>query len=338
MPPLNSSLSRGKRVCIVGDPGAGKTALMGQLARHYETFILDADDLNLPLREFVPAEFHPKFHLEPIRDAVTIDSKSGRLKPIGEPKAWKRAIELLGIGWTDSETKEAFGNVQQWGTDRAIVVDSWTHIAVPCWNYTLYLNSTDYADRFSMRKRQVDWGDAIDRQTSLLHLLTKCGLKCHVVILTHLKHLTIEEALTEEEANALSLERAEKRVKSHAAADNTNAQLEKVRGTGSAAEIALARRKEQEDRQRKRQAAQEDASSRSTVSTFKRYPVALGQKLPESFGSYFDFVVQAKRGKDGVPYIQTTPDPDVDLKCPALSSKIPAVLPLENAIHTLLSL
>lgn len=338
MPSLTSTLSRGKRILIVGDPGAGKTSLLGQAARNYETFIMDTDDLNLPLREFVPAEFHERIHLEPIRDMVTIDSKSGRLKPVGEPKAWKRAIDLLGIGWTDSETKKSFGNVQQWGTDRVLAVDSWTHISVPCWNFTLYLNSTDWADRFAMRKRQVDWGDAIDRQTSLLHLLTKCGLKCHVVINTHLKHLSIEEALTEEEANALSLERAEKRVKSHAAAESTNAQLDKVKGTGSAVEIALAKRKEQEDRNRKRAAASEDASSRSTVSTFKRYPVALGQKLPENFGSYFDFVVQAKRGRDGVPYIQTTPDPDVDLKCPALSSRIPATLPLESAIHTLLSL
>jgi hypothetical protein len=337
MPPLSSTLNRGKRICVVGDPGCGKTSLLGQAARHYEEFILDTDDLNIPLQQFVPEQFHERIHLEQLMDQVTIDVDSGRLKPIGEPKAWKHMINLLRTAWVDSETKQNFGNVQSWGPDRILALDSFTHLAVPCWNFVLYLNTTPYADRFVKRKRQVDWGDAIDRQMAILHLLTKGGLKCHVIINTHLKHLTVEEAITEDEATALAEERAAKRVQAHKQQQQANTQAT-TNTSGGAAAIAIQKKKEREDANARRAMSADDRESRSTVSTFKRYPVALGQKLPENFGSYFDFVVQAKRGKDGKPYIQTTPDPDVDLKCPALSSKIPAVLLMEDAIHRLLSL
>lgn len=58
---------------------------------------------------------------------------------------------------------------------------------------------------------------------------------------------------------------------------------------------------------------------------WKRYPVALGQKLPPKLGGDFETVLQAKRVGHGdiTKYvIKTKPDEDVDIKIPVAQQKI----------------
>lgn len=70
----------------------------------------------------------------------------------------------------------------------------------------------------------------------------------------------------------------------------------------------------------------------------KRYPTVLGKKLPPRVGSYFNTVVQAKTKGAGAKVrrvIKTTPDPDVDVKVPAIKTKLPSELGVEDALPTL---
>lgn len=58
----------------------------------------------------------------------------------------------------------------------------------------------------------------------------------------------------------------------------------------------------------------------------KRYPSALGKKLPPRIGAYFNTVVQTKMvgsGRSMRPVIRTVPDPDVDVKVPLPPKKLP---------------
>ena len=71
----------------------------------------------------------------------------------------------------------------------------------------------------------------------------------------------------------------------------------------------------------------------------KRYPSALGKKLPPRIATYFNCVVQTKTvgaGPRAKRVIRTVPEPDVDIKVPVLPGKLPTELPLEDGLLRIL--
>lgn len=78
---------------------------------------------------------------------------------------------------------------------------------------------------------------------------------------------------------------------------------------------------------------------RATIET-KRYPSALGKKLPPRIATYFNCVVQTKTigaGPRAKRVIRTVPESDVDIKVPVLPGKLPAELPLEDGLLRILN-
>lgn len=72
----------------------------------------------------------------------------------------------------------------------------------------------------------------------------------------------------------------------------------------------------------------------------KRYPSALGKKLPPRIATYFNCVVQTKTigaGPNARRVIRTVPEPDVDIKVPVLPGKLPAELPVGDGLLRILN-
>ncbi|HKJ73828.1 MAG TPA: AAA family ATPase [Alphaproteobacteria bacterium] len=70
--------------------------------------------------------------------------------------------------------------------------------------------------------------------------------------------------------------------------------------------------------------------ARNSDNIFMRYPAAYGKKLPPTIGGYFNVVLQAKRvghGANAQYVLLTRPEPDVDVKVPALPASLPVELP-----------
>jgi hypothetical protein len=70
----------------------------------------------------------------------------------------------------------------------------------------------------------------------------------------------------------------------------------------------------------------------------KRYPTVLGKKLPPRVGSYFNTVCMTKTKGAGSKVrrvVKTTPDPDVDVKVPAIETDLPGELPVKDALPTI---
>ena len=86
---------------------------------------------------------------------------------------------------------------------------------------------------------------------------------------------------------------------------------------------------------------EDDEEQGTTVQgTTKRYPTVLGKKLPPQVGSYFNTVVQTKSKGAGTKtrrVIQTTPDPDVDVKVPVISG-LPNELPVADGLPKLFNM
>ena len=85
----------------------------------------------------------------------------------------------------------------------------------------------------------------------------------------------------------------------------------------------------------------DDEEQGTTVQgTQQRYPTVLGKKLPPHVGSYFNTVVQTKakgQGNKVRRVIQTTPDPDVDVKVPVIQG-LPGELSVSDGLPKLINM
>lgn len=176
------------RVLVVGEQGSGKSTLLAALVRDLgqELFVLDYDDGLDNLRSTLPSELHHKVHFETLRDSITW-SGDGIPMVKGKPTAFIRTTALL-RSWKDSETGEDFGPVETWGPERTLVIDSGTFMGKAAMNYTKWINK-----RNGKQTVLKDWGNAMDREMSVLEMLTGDGVKCNVVIIYHLKHLRVSK-------------------------------------------------------------------------------------------------------------------------------------------------
>lgn len=187
MPDLNQHQSALRsRVLVVGEQGTGKTTLLASLVRDLgqELFILDYDDGLDNLRQVLDPKYYDKIHYETLRDSITW-SGTGIPMVKGKPEAFIKTTALM-RNWTDSETGESYGPVESWGPERTLVIDSGTFMGKAAMHYTKWINK-----RNGKQTVLKDWGNAMDREMSILEMLTGDGVKCNVVIMYHLKHLRV---------------------------------------------------------------------------------------------------------------------------------------------------
>lgn len=177
MPSIDSVVSDGPvKLMIVGNSGAGKTGLLGSLAKNYRLFIFDFDNGTEILKD--PAVLDPKY-----RSNVFVKSFYDKHEMLGGQLLPK--IQ----GYTDfvrelsswSENGKSLGGVHSWGDKDIAVIDSLTFLGECCMKETLKINR-----HVGQRPTQPDWGDAIDRQESVIEMLYNPAVKCHVIVTAHL--------------------------------------------------------------------------------------------------------------------------------------------------------
>lgn len=182
MPTLESKRKNDPlKVLVLGDTGVGKTgALASLLLAGYELFILDFDEGTDVLQDALKGK-SVKCHIETLQDSYT---QVGNFLGVTTPKAFPTAIRLLGTaGWTDSETKENFGKVSTWDNTRIVVIDSLTFMGKAALNWTVANNG-----RSHQKAWQSDWGEAMSSLEKTLAILYSSDVKCHVIVLTHVKY------------------------------------------------------------------------------------------------------------------------------------------------------
>jgi hypothetical protein len=173
----------------VGDSGCGKTGSLAALANvGYELFILDFDNGVEPLFTYVDPNRRHLVHYETLTNKL---KGSGAGASIVMANAASRAFSLMN-NWVDSETKQSFGGVASWGSDRVLVIDSLTFFGNSC-----LLAVMQREGKSDFRPQPVSgfnpmsvYGDAMDMVESSLALLFSPEVKCNVVVLSHKKYYT----------------------------------------------------------------------------------------------------------------------------------------------------
>lgn len=181
------------RILIVGDPGAGKTGAIGNLAEHgQELFWADFDNNLNALPQFLSPEALGRIHVETLVDPVRMNAEG---KPIidGIPPSLPQFIKLSDK-WVDSETGEDFGRPEEWADDRWFVVDSLTTLGNACMNYTMFKRK-----KMGRRRGFAEWGDAIERVEGVMQRFA--GADVNVIMTAHLCRLNMEDVTETDDSN-----------------------------------------------------------------------------------------------------------------------------------------
>ena len=125
---------------------------------------------------------------------VTIDEpvhvikgpKGAELIPKGE--MWGKVSEQLN-DWKDGPG--SLGNIDTWGSNDVLVIDSLTRLAQAAFNFQLKLGG-----RLNTRPEQADYGLAQRSVLRLLELFYSDSVKCNIVIICHIKYIETEAGPT----------------------------------------------------------------------------------------------------------------------------------------------
>lgn len=193
-PSLPSSVP-GFNVMLCGTTGTGKTHSIRTLVEAgIETFVLFTEPGMEVLADLPPDRLHwhyvapaaPDFS-DMIASAQKINTMSfealTKLPDINK-RNYTEFIDVLTSlsNFKCDRTGQAYGSVDSWGPDKALVVDSLTGLSIMAMN--LVAGSKPV-------KSMADWGVAID---NLERLITKLCVdtKCHFILLAHLERETDE--------------------------------------------------------------------------------------------------------------------------------------------------
>lgn len=199
-PPPEKSLLAGFNVLLMGPSGTGKTHSIGTLVDSgVDVFYLALEpglesllgyysDRGLPL----PANLHwhtlkaPTASFTELLDSATKISQLSldSLAKMADPNKAKhnQFIELLTTlnNFTDQRDGKAFGAVNTWGPDKALVIDGMAGLCRAAMSLVIGGKPV---------KNQSDWGIAQDQVERLLRMLCD-SCNCHVILLAHVERET----------------------------------------------------------------------------------------------------------------------------------------------------
>lgn len=187
MPSLaNHTSTHITKLLFIGDSGAGKTGALASLAgAGYNLRILDIDAgldvLSNLLRDSKSAygqEALGRVDFETITDPMK--SVGGKLLP-AKATVWQRTVKLLDNWKTESAD---FGPISTWGARDVLVIDSLTMLSTAAMNFVLSMNA-----RLGQQPQQGDWYQGQQLIEGLLQMLYDDGIKCNVVMTSHITYL-----------------------------------------------------------------------------------------------------------------------------------------------------
>lgn len=182
MPALSTHQSSNiTKMLLVGDSGSGKTGSLASLAlAGYNLRIVDLDsglDILANLLAGTPGLDRVVF--ETITDKMR--NVAGKLIP-AQATAWQRVVGLL-TNWPE------LGSITTWGPQDILVIDSFTMLGNAAMNFVQAMNSN-----MGKRPQQSEWGDAQNMLESLLQMVYDDGVKCNVIITSHIAFIGEENS------------------------------------------------------------------------------------------------------------------------------------------------
>lgn len=182
MPTLaDASYSNIIKSLIVGESGSGKSGSLASLAKAgYNLHILDYDGglgANNALFDALKSDRAAlaRVRYETLRDTI-IPQANGLPKIKAPVHAYKDAGKTLNE-W----------NVGSFTSDDVLVLDTLTSFSDAAFNEALAL-----AGRLNQRPQLQDYGWLADSVKLFLEMITDPDLKCHVIVLTHIRYLSGE--------------------------------------------------------------------------------------------------------------------------------------------------
>ena len=173
------------KVLVVGNSGAGKTALLGTLARDgYQVFLADfdsgADILDDPM--ICPEEVRKNIHIKTFYDEMNLQlmQLTGKLEPIVH--AATDFSQAMGKWLEDGKN---LGNLYSWKDREVFVIDSLAFAGNAFLNRVLQLNSS-----LSKRPTFPQIGTAMDELEAILETVYNPSVKCNIVVFAHISAQT----------------------------------------------------------------------------------------------------------------------------------------------------
>lgn len=187
MPPISQhKASQVAKILMVGTPGSGKTGSLISLANAgFKIKVLDLDNGVEILKNL--ASTSSSIEVE----TVTESYKTVSGKPLPSGQAYPAAMKLLDkwpVEWDADGKATSFESITKFGPDTVFVLDSLTRIGQYAMDYVAVLNN-----RVGQQPQIQDWGQAMQLQEGMLKLLSSDAVKCHVIVMAHVKFLETEE-------------------------------------------------------------------------------------------------------------------------------------------------
>lgn len=169
------------KLLLIGDSGAGKTGALASLAlAGYNLRIIDTDaGLDILSNLLKP---HPEALAQVEYETLTdpYGNVNGKLVP-RRATVWQRLARLLDNWKTESAE---FGPISTWGAKDVLVLDTLTTASNAAMNFVLAMNN-----RIGQKPWQSDYGDAQTYVESMLQMLYDEGIKCNVIVNSHITYI-----------------------------------------------------------------------------------------------------------------------------------------------------
>ncbi len=196
------------KMMLLGHTGAGKTgATMSLAAAGYKIHHLCFDGPPEILSEYIhnpksiyrnqrpglwTKEMADSLHERIFYEVVTEGRNivGGRAIPKGD--SWQKANLILN-NWIDSETKEKFGNISTWGSDRVLILDSWSRMCEAAMTFHLAMNGRLAEGPKVGTYDDNDYSATYRNIFSFLDLLKAEEIKCHIILICHIDFLDISQ-------------------------------------------------------------------------------------------------------------------------------------------------
>lgn len=196
MPSLDQHHSDDTLKCLlIGDSGEGKTGALASLAAvGYNLRILDLDNgldvLTNVLKQYQPSSLK---NVQYVTITNKMKAMGAKIIPEGNPAGWTKAMAMLNK-WEEGVPGQPgyvnLGPVTSWGKDCVLVIDSLSLLSKMAMLSVLAVNG-----RLASSIEIQDYAEAMRMIEGLLALLYSDSIKCHVIMVSHIAYLDIQDGI-----------------------------------------------------------------------------------------------------------------------------------------------